>query len=143
MAEFAKNCRSTLISAMHYRDAKSAIEWLCNVLGFEKKAVYEGPDNTIDHAELTFGNGMIFLGSGSSNTEYSKLMANPGEIGNRNTSSMYLVVNDADAVYARVKASGAEIVIDISDKPYGGRDFTFRDPEGFVWSVGTYDPWAQ
>jgi uncharacterized glyoxalase superfamily protein PhnB len=86
---------------------------------------------------------MIFLGSGSSNTEYSKLMARPGEIGNRITSSMYLVVNDADAVYEKVKAAGGEIVLDISDKPYGGRDFTLRDPEGYVWSVGTYDPWAQ
>jgi uncharacterized glyoxalase superfamily protein PhnB len=57
------------------------------------------------------------------------------------TRSEYLVVPDADVVYKRVKESGAEIVLEIRDQSYGGRDFTCRDPEGRVWSVGTYDPW--
>jgi uncharacterized glyoxalase superfamily protein PhnB len=130
----------TIIAGLRYRDAKKAIDWLCNVFGFEKKAVYEGPDDTIAHAELTFGNAMIFLGSGV-NTEFGKLMAAPREIGNRNTHGLYLLTEDADAMHANVKAAGGEILIDIEDKPYGSRDFTCRDPEGFVWSVGTYDPW--
>jgi uncharacterized glyoxalase superfamily protein PhnB len=50
-------------------------------------------------------------------------------------------VPDADEVYARVKRSGAEIVLDIIDQSYGGRGFTCRDPEGHIWNVGTYDPW--
>jgi uncharacterized glyoxalase superfamily protein PhnB len=52
-----------------------------------------------------------------------------------------LIVNDADAIYARVKANGGTIELDIEDKHYGGRGFTCRDPEGHVWNVGTYDPW--
>jgi hypothetical protein len=28
------------------------------------------------------------------------------------------------------------------DKPYGGRGYAARDPEGHVWSFGSYDPWA-
>ena len=36
-----------------------------------------------------------------------------------------------------------EIVVEIEDASYGGRGFTCRDPEGHVWSVGTYDPWAE
>ena len=50
-------------------------------------------------------------------------------------------VSDADAICARARAAGAEIVFDIQDKPYGGRGFTCRDPEGHVWNVDTYDPW--
>ena len=49
---------------------------------------------------------------------------------------------DADAVYARAKVAGFEMVIDIKDEDYGGRGFTCRDPEGHLWNVGTYDPWA-
>jgi uncharacterized glyoxalase superfamily protein PhnB len=50
-------------------------------------------------------------------------------------------VNDADAVYAQARASGAAIVQDIQNPDYGGRGFSVRDPEGHVWSIGAYDPW--
>jgi uncharacterized glyoxalase superfamily protein PhnB len=124
---------------MRYRNAPEAIEWLCRVFGFEKHAVYPGPNNTIMHAELTLGGGMIMLGS-ISESGYSRLMKQPDEIGGAETGTS-LIVRDADAVHARAKAAGAEMVFDIEDKPYGGRGFTCRDPEGHIWNVGTYDPW--
>jgi len=43
---------------------------------------------------------------------------------------------------ARAVAAGAEIVIEIKDEDYGGRDYSCRDPEGHVWNFGSYDPWA-
>ena len=132
---------SSVIPGMRYRNAPAAIEWLCRVFGFEKYAVYPGPDNTIMHAELTLGSGMIMLGSDTNPGEYRALMKQPNEIGGAETRSTSLIVKDADAVYARAKAAGAEIVFDIEDKPYGGRGFTCRDPEGHIWDVGTYDPW--
>ncbi len=54
---------STVIPALRYRNAPAAIDWLCNVIGFERHAVHEGPAGTIGHAELTIGGGMIMLGS--------------------------------------------------------------------------------
>ena len=57
------------------------------------------------------------------------------------THNTYVVVSDADAVYARVKSAGAEILREIRDEAYGGRGFICRDVEGHVWSFGTYDPW--
>jgi uncharacterized glyoxalase superfamily protein PhnB len=51
-------------------------------------------------------------------------------------------VRDADAVYARVKKNSGTIAIEIRNQDYGGRDFSCKDPEGHLWSVGTYDPWA-
>jgi uncharacterized glyoxalase superfamily protein PhnB len=59
------------------------------------------------------------------------------------TRSVYVVVPDADAVYARAQAAGATIVRPIENMEYGSREFTVKDPEGHSWSVGTYDPWAQ
>jgi uncharacterized glyoxalase superfamily protein PhnB len=131
---------SSVICSFRYHDAPEAIEWLCRVFGFEKHAVYAGPNNTIAHAELTLGGGMIMLGSGSDNP-HSRLMKQPNEIGGFVTQSAYLVVTDPDEVYARAKAAGAEIVRDIEDQSYGGRDFSCRDLEGHVWSVGSYNPW--
>ena len=123
---------------MAYRNAPAAIEWLCSVFGFEKHAVYPGPNNTIMHAELTLGDGMIMLGS--VNDDYSRLRKQPDEIGGAETHSVSLIVSDADAICARAKSAGAEMISDIEDKPYGGRGFTCRDPQGHIWNVGTYDP---
>lgn len=140
MSDLPKNCISTVIPSLRYKDAPAAIEWLCAALGFEKNAVYPNPDGTIAHAQLTYGNGMIMLGSAADN-EYGRMMRLPSDIGGGNTHGIYLVVGDADAVYARAKAAGATVVMEIEDKDYGGRGFTCRDPEGHLWSVGSYDPW--
>jgi uncharacterized glyoxalase superfamily protein PhnB len=65
----------------------------------------------------------------------------PDEIGGAETQSPCVIVSDADEVYRRAKAAGAEIVIDIKDESYGGRGFTCCDLEGRLWNFGTYDPW--
>ena len=100
-----------------------------------------GPNNTVAHAQLTFGGGMIMLGSVDNGSEYGKQIVQPDEINLRETQSPCLIVPDADAVYATAKAAGATIVTDIADVDYGGRAFACRDLEGHLWNVGTYDPW--
>lgn len=71
---------------------------------------------------------------------YRDNIVQPDEIGGRETQAAYLVVPDADAVYARAKAAGFAIVIEIKDESHGGRGFSCRDFEGRLWNVGTYDP---
>ena len=56
---------ASIIPTMKYRDAPSAIDWLCRAFGFEKHLVVEGENNSIAHAQLTYGNSMIMLGSAS------------------------------------------------------------------------------
>ena len=124
--------RSTVIPGMQYHDAPQAIEWLCRVFGFEKHAVYPGPGNTIMHAELTLGGGMIMLGSAKEGST----------VADARTHGVSLIVKDADEVYARAVGDGAEIVEPIQDKPSGGRGFACRDRGGHTWHLGTYDPWA-
>jgi hypothetical protein len=63
MNNYAKNCKSTVIAGLYYRNAKAMIEWLCETFGFEKQVVYAGPDDVVMHSQLTFGNGMIMIGS--------------------------------------------------------------------------------
>jgi uncharacterized glyoxalase superfamily protein PhnB len=142
MSSLAKNTKATVIPCLRYRNAPAAIEWLCQTFGFEKHLVVPGEGDAIAHAQLNFGNGMIMLGSALKNeTAFGRLMKQPDEIGGAATQSVYIVVNDADIVYARAKAAGAKIAIEIKDEDYGGRDFSCYDLEGHLWSFGTYDPW--
>lgn len=138
--DIAKNTRATVIPCLRYRDAPAAIEWLCRAFGFEKHLVVPNDDGTIAHAQLSFGNGMVMLGSIKDN-EFGRLMTQPDEIGGVETQSAYVVVKDADAVYASAKAAGAKIAMEIRDEDHGGRGFACHDLEGRLWSFGTYDPW--
>lgn len=100
------------------------------------------PDDSggIAHAQLTFGNGMIMLGS-SRDDEFGNLVKPPEDEGSLNTQSPYIVVDDADEHYQQAVAAGAIVVISIKDEDYGGRGYSCRDPEGNLWNFGTYDPW--
>ena len=140
MSGNAKIATSTVIPAMRYRDAAAAIEWLCNAFGFQNHLVVPGDNGGIAHAQLSFGNGMIMLGS-ARDDEFGQWVKPPREIGGVGTQSAYVIVDDADAHYARAKAAGAEIVTEVEDQDYGGRLYSCRDPEGHLWSFGTYDPW--
>ena len=142
MSSHAKNTTATIVPCMRYRDAPAAIEWLCQTFGFEKHLVVPNEDGTIAHAQLSFGNGMIMLGSAlKDETEFGRLMKQPDEIGGGTTQSVYAVVTDADAVYASAKSGGARIAMEIRDEDYGGRGFSCYDLEGHLWNFGTYDPW--
>lgn len=141
MPALAKNTRATVIPCLRYRNAPAAIEWLCQTFSFEKQLVVPNEDGTIAHAQLSFGNGMIMLGS-VMDTEFGRLIKQPDEIGGAETQSAYLIAADADVLYERTKAAGAEIVMEIKDEDYGGRSFSCRDLEGRLWNIGTYDPWA-
>ena len=132
--------RSPVIPTMRYRDAPAAIDWLCRVLGFAEHLVVPGEDGTVAHAQLTLGDGMVMLGS-ERDDEHGRLMAVPGPAG-ANTQSACLVVDDVEAIHESALAAGAEIVTPLQNPEYGGSFFACRDPEGHVWNVGSYDPWA-
>lgn len=135
---------STIVPCLLYRDAPAMIEWLCAVFGFSKKAVYMDGDK-VAHAELTLGSGMVMVASipdADSDRLWAKLIRQPADISLAETQSPSLQVDDPDAVYARVNKHGGSIELDIEDKGYGGRGFVCRDPEGHLWAVGNYNPWA-
>ena len=140
MPGVARQTIVTVIPALQYQDARAAIDFLCTAFGFEKKAVYEGEGGTIAHAELTLGNGMIMLGS-VNESAYGKLLKRPRDAGGV-TMGVYAIVDDVDAHFARAKAAGAVIAREPVTQDYGGRDYIAKDPEGHVWTFGSYDPWT-
>ena len=135
---------STIIPCIRYRDAARMIDWLCETFGFEKQMVVTGEDGAIVHSQLKRGTGMIMVGSVlKEETPWGCQITQPENVGGRETQSPYMVVEDVDAIYERAKAAGAEIVMELTDQPHGSRDFLCRDPEGHLWSLGTYNPWAE
>ncbi len=131
---------SAVIPCLRYRDAARMIDWLCEAFGFVRHAVHPDADGVIAHAELTLGGGMIMVGEVREGDAFGKLQSTPQALGGT-TQSAYLIVHDVDAVHGRAVAAGAEIVMPLEDHDYGGRGFSCRDPQGQLWSVGSYDPW--
>lgn len=129
-----------LIPALRYRNVDHAIDWLCAAFGFEQRDVVAGADGGILYAHLTHGSDMILVRS-IGGSELDQLMRQPDEIGGAETQSCYLVVEDADAHCRQASAAGADILLDVADDDHGGRGYSCRDPEGHMWSFGTYDPW--
>ena len=125
-----------IVPCLSYRDAPAAIAWLKEAFGFTENMVVPGPDGTIAHAQLALGNGMVMVGSERDDELGLRIPCDFGGV----TQSIYVVVDDADAHYARAVAAGAEIVRELEDTPYGSRDYSARDPEGHLWNFGTYRP---
>ena len=127
--------QQSIYPTLTYRDARGAVEWLTRAFGLEAAVVHEGPDGAIAHAELGFGGSRIMLGTAKPDG-WGALAPPPG------TGAVYVVVDDVDAHHARARDAGAEIVLGPTDTDYGSRDYAARDPEGNLWSFGTYRPGA-
>lgn len=133
---------ASIIPTMRYKEVPAAIDWLCNTLGFKKHLVVEGENNIIEHAQLTLGNSMIMLGS-ERDTEFDKLVKRPEDLEGYNTQTPYIIVAEIENHYHRAKRAGAEMVLDLEEQNHGGKLYTCRDPEGYLWNIGSYDPWEE
>ncbi|WP_187368090.1 VOC family protein [Nonomuraea terrae] len=122
--------RPSVWPCLSYRDARAAIRFLVDAFGFVERACYTAGD-AVAHAELAWpsGAGGIMLGSADATSDIDR----PTGAG-----LLYVVTDAPDALLARATAAGAEVVRDIKDEDYGNRTFTVRDPEGNLWSFGTY-----
>lgn len=129
-----------LIPTPAYRDTRAAVDFLVEAFGFERHAVYEDDDGTLVHVELTLGDAMIMPAS-PGRGEYGPLVTSVEEAG-KPTGGFYVVVDEVDAHHERARKAGAEVLIAPRDRDHGGRDYTCRDPQGQLWTFGSYDPWA-
>ena len=136
MTQDTQESASQFYPFLRYADARTAVDWLCDAFGFERHVVFDGPDGSLVHAELRFGNGVVMLGQSK---EDALNLRTPRELG-AVTGGVYAYVSDADAHHARAVAAGAEIVHPLRQTDYGSREYTCRDPEGNLWSFGTYRP---
>lgn len=119
-----------LYQTLRYADARAAAEWLERAFGFERGEIHEAPDGTIGHAEYRWGDSIVMFGQDRDD----------GFGRHAGQGWTYVTCDDPDALLSRAREAGAEVVMDIRDTDYGSRDFTVSDPEGNLWSFGTYEP---
>jgi uncharacterized glyoxalase superfamily protein PhnB len=123
-----ENGKTYLWHCVRAHDARGLIRFLVDALGFVETVVHE-QDGDIAHAELSWPlGGGVMLGAVRDTVSLPK----PG------TSAAYIVTNDPDGLFDRVVKAGATVNAPLHDTDYGSRDFSILDPEGNLWSFGTY-----
>jgi PhnB protein len=84
------------------------------------------PDGSIGHAEVRIDDSIIMMGD--AREEMWKAMP----------SSIYLYVEDCDAVYKRALEAGATSLMEPKDQFYGDRSGGVKDPVGNHWFIATH-----
>jgi uncharacterized glyoxalase superfamily protein PhnB len=120
----------TISPILRYEDPAAALDWLERAFGFTRVDDDRDEDGNVRHATLRFGTSLVMV-SGARDGAFA---------GPAGSGWAYVVVEDPDAHHARAKDAGAEIVYELTDQDYGSRDYSARDPEGNLWSFGTWRP---
>ena len=126
-----------LFPTLRCRDAEAMMRWLIEALGFREHFAHRS-GGVVAHAQMALGSSILMLGQ-SREDAYGKMV---GDIDGRKTDALYLAVDDVEAVFNRVKASGSIIETEVKNTDYGSREFACRDPEGNLWNIGDYWPKA-
>jgi PhnB protein len=116
---------------LYYEDVSAALSWLAEAFGFKERFRMPSPDGKIAHAEMELADGVIMMGC--PNPDYR----NPARLG-QTTQSLYVYVDNVDALFARAKAAGAKVIQEPKDQFYGDRNCGLADPEGHTWYFGTH-----
>ena len=116
---------------LRLRDVDLMTTWLA-AIGFVPHAEYRDDAGDLVHGEYLWprGGGVMVGGLGES-AEW------PQDAG---AGAAYLVVGDVDRIHAAALDAGATSLRAPMDEDYGGRGAAVRDPEGNLWSFGTYRP---
>ena len=129
-----------IASAVFYEDAAKAIDWLCRAFGFEVRLKVEGPGGRIEHSELTFGEGLIMVGSAGGRSGRPKPLpcTSPRALGGAVTQALCVYLDDADEHCRVARAAGATIAEEPRTTDYGpdhwsDRGYRAVDLEGHQW----------
>jgi uncharacterized glyoxalase superfamily protein PhnB len=120
----------TVWPILNLSDAAAVTAFLESI-GFQRTLVME-EDGVVSHGEMVWpeGGGVMFGSANRPGNDFSQVPTG--------TASIYVVTDHPDEVFARAQAAGAELVRPLTDQDYGSREFSVRDPDGNIWSFGTY-----
>ncbi len=107
------------------RNMKETIEFYKNSLGFKTEMACPDANNP-EYAELS-KDGMVLM----------FILAKSCNIGSEEKLgigvTLYMQIDgDIDEYYQELKKRGVKITVDIADEPYGIRDFTVEDVNGYI-----------
>ena len=114
-------------------DAAGAIEYYERAFGAKERVRMDTPDGRIGHAELEIGDSLVML----SDPFPQASTRPPSELGGT-SASVFLYVEDVDAVVKKAADEGATITMEVENQFWGDRFGTITDPFGHVWSIATH-----
>ena len=120
----------TITPSLTLDNAAQTIDWYKRALGAEEVSRSVGPDGKVMHAEIKIGNSRIMMNDvmmgGKGPKAYSGSPA-----------SLWLYVEDADALFNRAVGAGAKVQMPLADQFWGDRGGAIADPEGYTWWIST------
>lgn len=126
----------TVYPSLAYEDAERAIDWLRRAFGFELALSVPGKGGGVLHGELhTPDGGTIMVLSTQHSTRRNR---SPRSLGGT-AASVYVATRDPDSLHDRVARARADVFNPLRDTDHG-REFCCLDPEGHIWTFGTYAP---
>jgi PhnB protein len=123
----------TLTTYLAVDDAAGAIDYYVRAFGAKELGRMDAPGGKIGHAELQIGDSRLMLADAFPQSSTRP----PKELGGA-SASIFLYVEDVDAVVQRAVDAGATITMEVADQFWGDRFGTVTDPFGHVWSVATH-----
>ena len=120
-----------------YRDPMAALHWLEAAFGFETCLLVTGPDGSVGHAEMAFGDGRIAIGGEWASPELlgPAAMKSPASLDGVGTQFVRVhLASGLDAHCERARAAGARITQAPAEQFYGARTYRALDLEGHVWN---------
>ena len=115
-------------------NAAEAIEWYREALGAEELSRAVGPDGKIMHAEIQIGDSRIMVNDPMMGAQ------GPEALGG-SPASLWIYVDDCDALFNRAVAAGAQVLPGMGkmqDQFWGDRSGSFSDPHGYKWTIATH-----
>ena len=115
--------------------AAKALEFYAAVFGATERMRFPGPGGTIAHAEIQIGDSVVIVEDEDPprGTKAPPVGGLPGS-----PASLFIYVEDADAVVARAVELGATVQRPAADQFYGDRDGYIIDPFGHGWTVASH-----
>jgi PhnB protein len=114
-------------------DAAEAIEYYKKAFGAKERARMDAPGGKIGHAELEIGDSLVMLSDPLPQASTSP----PKELGGT-SASIFMYVEDVDAVVKQAVDAGATVTMEIEDQFWGDRFGSVQDPFGHLWSIATH-----
>ena len=114
-------------------DAARAIDFYKEAFGAEETVRMPGAGGAVAHAELQLGDSKLMLSD-----PFPQSQVRPPSERGGSTASVFMYVEDADAVFERAQQAGATVVAPLENMFWGDRFGTLADPFGHVWSVATH-----
>jgi uncharacterized glyoxalase superfamily protein PhnB len=128
----------SVFPSLAYEDAAQAVDWLAGTFDFEQVLRVPGDGGGILHAELRTPDGdIVMVLSTQQSTRRSR---SPRSLGGT-AQSVYIATSDVDGLHQRAVNAGAEVFSPLRETGHG-REFCCLDPEGHIWTFGTYRPGA-